>query len=183
MADPGLLPGALTGSEIRALLDTHPPLASGLSDPDLQIQPHGLDVRLESVWRPTAAGRVGLTEREVPPRAPLPFQEDGWQTLLPGGYVVRLCETVCLPKDIMALGFARSSLLRSGCGLLSAVWDAGYHGRSEVLLLVTNPVGFRVERGARIAQLVFFRLPTPTLGYRGAFQGENVSREASPGAV
>ena len=33
----------------------------------------------------------------------------------------------------MALGFARSSLLRSGCGIQNAVWDAGYHGRSEAL--------------------------------------------------
>ena len=174
MLDPALRPGVLTGSEIRALLEAEPPLVSGLADPDLQLQPHGLDVRLESVWRPSAAGRIGLAEREIPPREALPFDPDGWQLLRPGGYVVRLCETVCLPKDVMALGFARSSLLRSGCGLLSAVWDAGYHGRSEALLVVTNPAGFRVERGARIAQLVFFRLPSPTVGYGGVYQGEHV---------
>ena len=175
MLDPGRLPGPLTGPQIRALIAADPPLVSGLADPDLQLQPHGLDVRLETVWRPTAAGRIGLTEREIPPREALPFEPGGWQTLPAGGYVVRLCETVCLQKDIMALGFARSSLLRSGCGLFNAVWDAGYHGRSEVLLLVTNPSGFRVERGARIAQLVFFRLPSQTAGYSGAYQGEHLA--------
>ena len=174
MRDPRLLAGPLTGPEIRALLAAEPPLASGLADPDLQVQPHGLDVRLESVWRPAAAGRIGLVEREIPPREASPFEADGWQTLSPGGYVVRLCETVCLPNDLMALGFPRSSLLRAGCALLNAVWDAGYHGRSEALLLVANPAGFRVERGARIAQLVFFRLAVPTAGYSGTYQGEHV---------
>jgi dUTP pyrophosphatase len=172
--DPAQLPGVLTGAEIRGLLSGAPPLVSGLADADLQVQPHGLDVRLESVWRPTAAGRIGLTAREIPPREGLPFESDGWQTLPAGGYVVRLCETVCLPKDVMALGFARSSLLRAGCGLQTAVWDAGYHGRSEALLVVANPAGLRVERGARIAQLVFFRLAAPTVGYSGAFQGEHL---------
>ncbi len=170
--DPGRPPGALNAAEIRALLICEPPLVSGLADVELQVQPNGLDVRLESAWLPEAAGRLGVDEREIPPRRELPFDTDGWLHLPAGAYVVRLCETVDLPTDLMALGFARSSLLRSGCGILNAVWDAGYHGRSEALLAVMNPAGFRVQRGARIAQLVFFRLATATEAYRGVYQGE-----------
>lgn len=171
-ADPRRLPGALTATGIRALLSNDPPLASGLADPELQVQPNGLDVRLESAWLPVAAGRLGVVEREIPSRRELPFDSADWLHLPPGAYVIRLCETVSLPTDVMALGFARSSLLRSGCGILNAVWDAGYHGRSEALLAVMNPEGFCVQRGARILQLVFFRLPAETEPYGGVYQGE-----------
>ncbi|HET8646693.1 MAG TPA: deoxyuridine 5'-triphosphate nucleotidohydrolase [Vicinamibacteria bacterium] len=173
-AEPPRPPGALPAAEIRALLLADPPLASGLADADLQVQPNGLDVRLESVWLPESAGLMGAAERAIPERRELAFDGDGWLHLPPGGYVVRLCETVNLPPDLLALGFARSSLLRSGCGILNAVWDAGYHGRSEALLAVMNPHGFRVQRGARIAQLVFFRLPSATAPYRGAYHRENL---------
>lgn len=178
MREPPRLPGALSAAEIRALLDADPPLASGLADPAEQVQPHGLDVRLDGLWTPTEPGSLGRADRAVPSRRELPFDPDGWLLLPPGGYVFRLSETVHLPHDVMALGFARSTLLRSGCGIFNAVWDAGYHGRSEGLLAVSNPSGFRVQRGARIAQLVFFRLPHPTVGYAGAYQGEHTTRGA-----
>src|SRR3989442_11332336 len=34
-----------------------------------------------------------------------------------------------------------SSLLRVGCNVETAVWDAGYRGRSEALMTVVNPAG------------------------------------------
>jgi dUTP pyrophosphatase len=162
----------LAAAEIRELLAGEPPLANGLDDPSVQVQPNGLDVRLDSVWLPSEAGRLGREERIIPARRELPFDEAGWLHLQPGAYVIRLSETVHLPLDLLALGFSRSSLLRAGCALLNAVWDAGYRGRSEALLGVFNPVGFDVQRGARVAQLVFIRLTRATDAYHGAYQGE-----------
>ena len=82
---------------------------------------------------------------------------------------------VNLPPDLMALGRPRSSLLRSGVALHTAVWDAGYRGRSQSLLTVHHPGGFRLQRNARVAQLVFFRLATPPgQGYQGRYQGEGL---------
>jgi dUTP pyrophosphatase len=165
--------GVLAAAEIRRLLADEPPLASGLGDPSAQVQPNGLDVRLESLWLPNEAGRLGREERVIPARREVPFDEAGWLHLQPGAYVIRFSETVYLPLDLMAFGFPRSSLLRAGCALLHAVWDAGYRGRSEALLTVWNPAGFDIQQGARIAQLVFLRLTRTTEGYRGAFQGES----------
>jgi dUTP pyrophosphatase len=55
------------------------------------------------------------------------------------------------------------------------VWDAGYRGRSQALLVVFNELGYRVQRGARLMQLVFFRLAGPVSeGYQGRFLGENL---------
>ncbi len=75
-----------------------------------------------------------------------------------------------MPLDCGGLVFPRSSLLRMGVHLPTAVWDAGYRGRGESLLLVVNPAGLRVQRGSRIAQLVLFRLTEQTRGYQGRYQ-------------
>ena len=74
----------------------------------------------------------------------------------------------------MALGKPRSSLLRSGVAVHNAVWDAGYRGRSQALLVVYHPRGFTLSRDAR---LVFFAsaLAHPVdQGYRGRYQGEGL---------
>jgi len=94
---------------------------------------------------------------------------------LPGHYLVTFNEVVSLPRWLMALGRPRSSLLRMGVSLHTAVWDAGYGGRSQALLVVHNVAGFRLQRDARIAQLVFFPLSAPDdRGYDGGYQGENL---------
>ena len=55
----------------------------------------------------------------------------------------------------MALGRPRSSLLRCGASLHTAVWDAGYRGRSQSLLVVHHPAGLRLGRDARVAHWRF----------------------------
>ncbi len=80
-----------------------------------------------------------------------------------------------------ALGRTRSSLLRSGVALHTAVWDAGYSGRSQSLLVVYNPHGFTLTRDARIMQVVFLPLEQAARqGYSGRFLGENVTGGPSP---
>ena len=94
--------------------------------------------------------------------------------LMPGTYIITYNEIVHLSKNIMALATPRSSLLRCGVTVNTAVWDAGYSGRSQSLMVVYNPRGFRLERNARLIQLVFFKLTGETEGYSGAYQGENI---------
>jgi dUTP pyrophosphatase len=95
--------------------------------------------------------------------------------LLPGCYLVTYNEVVNLPRGIMALARPRSSLLRCGVSIHNAVWDAGYSGRSQSLMVVYNTEGFRLYRNARIVQMVFFFLSREAAeGYRGMFQGENI---------
>ena len=94
--------------------------------------------------------------------------------LAPGIYSITYNEIVHLPENIMALATPRSSLLRCGVTVNTAVWDAGYSGRSQSLLVVYNPQGFQLQRNARIIQLVFFRLGNQTEGYSGTYQNENI---------
>jgi dUTP pyrophosphatase len=169
-------PGAcLSRQTIAALIASKPPLIEGFLALDAQLQPNGFDMTLDNIARFTSPGSLGPTntDRVLSATEPVAFNPDGYAMLAPGPYLVRLNETVNLPLDIMALAKPRSSLLRSGVAMHNAVWDAGYSGRSQAMLMVYNPLGFRVARNARILQLVFFRLDRPVeLGYQGAYQGE-----------
>ncbi|MBM4421149.1 MAG: deoxyuridine 5'-triphosphate nucleotidohydrolase [Chloroflexi bacterium] len=162
----------LSREGLTEALRADPPLVEGL-DEATQIQPNGIDLRLERVQRLISAGALGIAEqsREPAAREDVAPDRDGWWALGPGAYVITFRERVNLPRDLAALGRARSSLVRSGVALHGGVWDAGYSGRGEGLLSVLNPAGYRVQRGARIMQLVFFRLESAAdEGYRGRYQ-------------
>jgi len=167
--------GVLSREQIAGLLDADPPLVHGLRDREAQLQPNGIDLTLASVatFRGPGTLAVDNRDRRLPEADELEFDARGGLTLEPGPYLIRLNETVNLRADTMAYARPRSSLLRSGVAVHTAVWDAGYSGRGVALLVVYNPAGFRVERDARIVQLVFHRLDTATAsGYRGAYHGE-----------
>jgi dUTP pyrophosphatase len=140
------------------------------------VQPNGVDLSLDAVWRFVDAGVVGRSnnDRRLSTRDEVAFDADDWLNLDFGAYGVRYAEWVTLPADCSALVFPRSSLLRMGLHVPTAVWDAGYAGRGEGLLIVTNPHGVRLQRGARIVQLVVFGLREPAeTGYAGTYQHEN----------
>ncbi len=144
---------------------------------EAQLQPNGFDVSVREVARFITRGQVGASnaDRVLSDAEPMEFASDGWLNLAAGSFLVTFNEVVNLPLDVIALGRPRSSLLRSGVSLHTAVWDAGYRGRSQSLLTVHHPSGFRLQRDARLAQLVFFRLATPAEeGYRGRYLGEGL---------
>ncbi|MDP9265002.1 MAG: deoxyuridine 5'-triphosphate nucleotidohydrolase [Chloroflexota bacterium] len=163
----------LSGEELRRALAAEPPLVEDLHVVT-QLQPGGIDLRVERVHRFVSAGVLGGDPiRQPASREDVTFDRDGWWELPSGAYVIGYREKVNLPNDVMALAQPRSSLLRSGVAIHSAVWDAGYSGRGEGLLSVMNPHGYRLQRGARVLQLVFYRLAVPASdGYRGRYLGE-----------
>ncbi len=168
----------LTREELRAALAAEPPLVEGVELAG-QLQPNGVDLRVERLQRLTSPGLLGAADavREPAAREDLQPDADGWWDLHRGAYVITYREKVNLPADLMGLSLPRSSLLRSGVAIHGAVWDAGYSGRGESLLNVLNPRGFRLQKGARVLQLVFIRLTAAAgEGYRGRYHGENVER-------
>ncbi len=154
-----------------------PPLVEGLLDAETQLQPNGIDLTAREAARLTSPGAAGFSNeaRRLSEREPVPFDEAGRAHLSPGAYLITMNEVVHLPLDLAAMGRTRSSLLRCGVALHTAVWDAGYSGRSESLMVVYNPQGFVLERNARVLQLVFFRLEREASeGYRGRYLRENL---------
>ncbi|NOY11583.1 MAG: deoxyuridine 5'-triphosphate nucleotidohydrolase [Archaeoglobi archaeon] len=166
--------GVLSKDEIRRLIESQS-LISDYVDLETQLQPNGFDCTLRKVARISGEGRLDFdnSERRIPETEEIPF-EDEWVFLEKGYYRAYINEVVRIPNDMMALARPRSSLIRAGANILTAVWDAGYVGRSEVGLVVYNEDGLWLKRNARIVQLVFFRLDGETEGYSGIYRGENV---------
>jgi len=166
----------LSGSDIRRLIKRKPPLVEGWINLDEQVQANGFELTLRDVAVMQTAGRILLSnsQRVVSSLSPLQFDGSGCIDLEAGVYMITYNEIVHLPKNIMAFGRPRSSLLRCGVNVGTAVWDAGYRGRSQSLLVVHNPQGFRVQQNARVAQLVFFEMTGESEGYKGIYQGENI---------
>ena len=173
------LPGSvLSRNQIRALLRAHPPLIEKLIDLNTQLQPNGVDLTVREIEKIVSAGRVDFSnkERKLSETVHLDFKDD-WVFLPPGQYKVRFNEVIHLPKDIMAIGAPRTSLIRCGVTLETGFWDAGYEGRSESLLVVLNEKGFYLKRNARILQLAFVRLSNvASSGYKGIYQSENIGK-------
>ena len=168
----------LNRESILTRINSTPPLLDNYCDLSVQLQPNGFDLTMCEINSFNSAGQVDISneERVISDTTTIPFNQDDYLELDPGPHLITFNEVVHLPLDLMALGNSRSSLLRCGVAVHTAVWDAGYHGRSQALIVVYNSHGFRVKRNARLIQLVFFRLSQPLEeGYHGIFKGENLS--------
>ena len=153
-----------SGAVVAAALEV-----AGASLEPAQTQPNGVDLTVGAVFTQTGRGRIGRNGKRVGDRTELE-PNDGWYRLEAGTYVVRYGEPVRIPSGHGGFVLPRSTLLRNGCTLDTAVWDAGYEGIGEGRLDVGH--GIDVEAGARIGQLVLARADHEGT-YDGTYQGEN----------
>ena len=167
----------LSKQDILRLMHQDPPLVEDYIDLEAQVQPNGVDLTIREAALLQTSGRIATSnsQRVVSALAPLVFDGLGFIDLVPGAYIITYNEIVHLPTNVMALARPRSSLLRCGVTVNTAVWDAGYSGRSQSLMVVHNPQGFRLQRNARVVQLVFLPLTQETEGYQGTYQRENIT--------
>ena len=160
----------ISGEELKGLVED-------MIDREAQTQMCGLELTLKKVERFTSGGGLAFhnNERVLPQTEALDFDSAGWISLSPGCYLVTFNEIVSIPRDAAALARARSTLLRCGASLQTALWDPGYRGRSQSLLVVYNPAGLKLKKEARLMQLVFLRLEKEAeKEYSGRYQGENI---------
>ena len=140
-----------------------------------QYQPCGIDMSLKEVYRFVDSGVIDFDnkERKISKVEAISFNNE-FVELKAGAYKVMFNEYVRIPKDLAAICLPRSSMLRCGATLECALWDPGYEGRSEALLVVRNDFGIKLKKNAKIGQMVFIKLSesTHTL-YEGTYKGEN----------
>ena len=167
----------LDRDSVSKLILSDSPLITSFLDLEEQLQPNGIDLTLMEVRELTSSGYIGKDsqQRLLSDNKIIAFDEHGWVRLYQGSYLITFNEICNLPLDLMALGKPRSSLLRSGVTINTAVWDAGYKGRSQSLLTIFNPNGFEIQQNARLIQLIFVRLENlASIGYQGRFLNENI---------
>ena len=136
------------------------------------IQGAGVDLRIDKLYDITSPAALYKEGRTLPELREI---EGEHYVLKPGKY--HLCTTlerVNMPKDLVAFMFQRSTLFRCGIALRTAVIDPGYSGVLTVGIKNEGNFEFTLERGARIAQVVFARVKGDAIAYEGRYQGGRV---------
>ncbi|MFW6449388.1 MAG: deoxyuridine 5'-triphosphate nucleotidohydrolase [Halobacteriota archaeon] len=137
---------------------------------DEQVQPNGVDITVDRVERPLGGGHIARDGKTIGEREAIQ-PTNGCFELEPGTYVVGYGERLRVPNEHVGYLLPRSSLLRNGTTVHTAVWDTGYEGRGEGMLAVGAPIA--IDVGARIAQFVLAAADHAGV-YDGAYQGERL---------
>ncbi len=148
----------------------------------------GIDLRLGAVYEILeggafieADGKFGLGKRkgvrtqiiaEFRPRA----KKQEIVVIKPGEYyLVSTLEKINTPKDLMPVIFPRTSLFRAGLLLLNSKTDPGYKGTLTMGLKNLSNFDVKLQMGARICNIVFYKIEGKTVNYRGQHQGGRIS--------
>ncbi len=144
-----------------------------------QYQVNGIDLRLNKVYKFVSFSTFFIDEVKLASIEEVKstfIEGREVYALEKGAYLIEFFETIEIPKDAVGICFPRSSLLRVGCDLRTALWDSGYKGKSRALLIVYNSI--MLERGSRIAQIIFLRTEkTPEKLYSGKYQFEGLDQK------
>lgn len=142
---------------------------------DKQVQPNGVDLRVEKISDFVNNGTIKSDQNDVtvPAKHEVQKEKDGVYSLGRGVYELRYKEKISIPTATVGLVLPRSSLMRCGVMVNTALWDQGYSGIGMGLLQVGN--GIDIEPGARVAQMVFISADDGNDSYDGQYQGENLN--------
>lgn len=133
----------------------------------------GYDLRVGKFYSASGQAHLGKKERKLPD-----VTEIHVETLLmkPGDYVlIETIEKVRIPADLVARVLNRSSLFRCGASTFNALIDPGYEGTLTFGLRNISEHDLSIEKGARVAQIVFEEVEGETELYKGRYQGGKVA--------
>jgi dUTP pyrophosphatase len=143
-------------------------------DSDKQTQIAGFDLTIKELIELEDGGIVDFDNinRKIPEHKTIAPVDGKWE-IKPGGYLVKYNEIVEVPLNAIGIVLPRSSLMRIGATVCSAIWDPGYKGRGLGLFLVYANI--TLLQDARIAQIVFIETKAESAkGYSGKYQNENI---------
>lgn len=137
-------------------------------DPQIQIQPSSVDLRLSNVfWEPTKGRSIDLRKRHLMELEPRRYwkkrtlQHDECITLKPGQLLLgRTSEEFSIPKNCAGKIEGRSSFARMGIGVhcTGDYINPGYRGRMPLELFNFGPNAIKVFPHIPICQLILIRL-------------------------
>mgnify|MGYP000409837292 FL=1 len=180
----------LSDADILRRLEAGDLVVEPLDDPDIQIQPASVDLRLGREFLEFQHANIPCihpnSEDEVADYVDeTVVDEDGEFILHPGDFVLGTThERVAIPDDLIAHVEGRSSLGRLAIVVhaTAGLCDPGYEGQITLELsnLGTAPVA--LTPGMRISQLTFTELKTPADRPYGAERGSKYQGQTGPQA-
>lgn len=144
-------------------------------------QPSGLDLRLGKVFQIDDTLTCGIYggEKVSAPLIELPIENycqykmyDGWLLEYNKPYIFEVQEQIKIGESNAQFYLPRSTLLRNGVNVYTALGDLGYNGKLQFLVINHRPKSFFIERGERFAQLVDFQVRGGSTSYNGDYQEE-----------
>ncbi len=163
--------GVLTGQQI-----INQGIVNELIDAEKQVQPCGIDLTVSKIEMYKSEGVIDFdnSKRKLPRLEEVGTFQGAWH-LTPGAYLITLNEIVAVPSNCMGIARPRSSLLRMGATMNTSVWDPGYVGKSQCMLVVHNTRGIIVYPNAKLLQIIFMKLDEKTDKlYDGIYQKEGL---------
>lgn len=160
-----------------------------LSERELNPEGVGFDLRVGEVYEILGEGVLGVEERKSPDVKLIASALGDKVLMEPGKYVlVKTMERVNIPVEkisveegrapthIMADVRPRSTLQRSGIYFMGTKSDPGYVGELTFALANVSKVDFKLEIGARLANLIFCEvIGDLAREYGGQWKGGRVS--------
>ena len=101
----------------------------------------------------------------------------GWNLLPNKVYVLEVDRKICIGKNSAQLYKPRSTLLRAGIVVYTAVGDSGYCGHLQFMCINHSHSPFFLEKGVRFAQLIDFQVEGSDIQYDGDYQEESIDDE------
>jgi dCTP deaminase len=180
----------LSDADIERRLERGDLSIEPLADPDIQIQPASVDLRLGQEFlefqrtnipciHPNSEQEVSeyVSETEV--------EADGEFVLHPGDFVLgTTVERVEIPHDLIAHVEGRSSLGRLAIVVhaTAGLCDPGYEGQITLELSNLGAAPVSLTPGMRISQLTFTQLSSPAERPYGSERGSKYQDQSGPQA-
>jgi len=164
------MPRILSGEEISPLVQKIIQADSGE-----QKQPAGYDVSVSKIHSfPKSMFSLSIAKGENSTLEEVPLVNNYFELNEIGAYFVDLNEITTIPRDAIGILLPRSTLLRNGLDVRTALFDPGYSGQPKVMLVCHRPA--RIQRFARIGQIIILKSDKEFISqYSGQYQGERGS--------
>jgi dCTP deaminase len=176
----------LSDRDLRERLARGDLVVDPLSDPELQIQPASIDLRLDRTFVAFRASRVPcLDPRDIPADATERIDvADGDSFVLhPGDFVLgSTVERVRIPPDLVARVEGRSSLGRLAIVVHATAGfiDPGFEGQITLELSNLGRTAVKLYPGMRISQIVLHELKSPAERPYGTARGSKYQGQSGP---
>jgi deoxycytidine triphosphate deaminase len=136
------------------------------------LESSGYDLRVGKFYTTSGNSFMSKKERKMPEIKEI--HEDILH-LKPGDYIlIETIEKVTMPADLAARVLNKSSLFRCGASTFNALVDPGFCGTLTFGLKNISDHEFSIERGAKVAQIVFEEVLGEVRMYDGKYQGGKV---------
>lgn len=158
---------------------------------DKDYQPSGLDLRLGKVYhideykngmflglyggKKYLPNHIEARERKVAIMTESGEEEYiGWDLKPHVPYICEVQEQIKIGENNAQFYLPRSTLLRAGINVYTALGDLGYNGHLSFLVINHGKNSFFIEKGERFAQLVDFEVRGGSESYNGDYQEKEV---------